>query len=61
MLILIFIILTAWEIYWTYNACWVASKLNEKRTFLFFLIFSLFGIPEIIYLSKKKKELSEII
>tara|TARA_Y100000022_G_C13234317_1_gene369024 strand:+ start:1376 stop:1552 length:177 start_codon:yes stop_codon:yes gene_type:complete len=57
MWIVIFSLLAAWEIYWTYNACWIASKLDEKRAFLFFLVFNLLGIPEIIYLYRKKKEL----
>jgi len=56
MLVIIFIIIAAWEIYWTYHACWIASKLNDKKSFLFFLIFNLLGIPEIIYIYRKKKE-----
>ena len=57
MRIILLFVLAAWEIYWTYNACWIASKLDEKRAFLFFLVFNLLGIPEIIYLYRKKKEL----
>lgn len=56
MWIAIIILLAAWEVYWTYHACWVASKLNEKKAFLFFLIFNLLGIPEIIYIYKKKRD-----
>ena len=56
MLIILFIIIAAWELYWTYHACWIASKLDDKRSFLFFLIFNLLGIPEIIYIYRKKKE-----
>ena len=56
MLIILLIVLAAWEVYWTYHASWIASKLNEKKTFLFFLIFNLLGIPEIIYIYRKKKE-----
>ena len=56
MLIILFIIIAAWEAYWTYHACWIASKLNDKKSFLFFLIFNLLGIPEIIYIYRKKKE-----
>ena len=53
---LIFAILAAaWEIYWTYRACWIGTKLNEKKKFLFFLVFSLLGIPEIIYIRTKQK------
>jgi hypothetical protein len=57
MWIIILAILAAWEIYWTYNACWIASKLDEKKAFLFFLVFNLLGIPEIIYIYRKKQEL----
>jgi len=57
MLVGLIVLITAWEIYWTYHACWIASKLNEKRNFLFFLVFNLLGIPEIIYICKKQKEL----
>jgi len=56
MLIFIILVLAAWEIYWTYNACWIAAKLDEKKSFLFFLAFNLLGIPEIIYIYRKKKE-----
>jgi hypothetical protein len=56
MLVIIFIIIAAWEIYWTYHACWIASKLKDKKSFLFFLIFNLLGIPEMIYIYRKKKE-----
>jgi len=58
MLITLIIVLTVWEVYWTYHACWIASKLDEKKHFLFFLIFNLLGIPEIIYIYRKKKELN---
>ena len=56
MLIILLVIIAAWEVYWTYHACWIASKLNDKKAFLFFLIFNLLGIPEIIYIYRKKKE-----
>ena len=39
MLVLAILFVTAWEIYWTYHACWMASKLNDKKKFLFFLVF----------------------
>ena len=60
MLIILLVILAAWEVYWTYHACWIASKLNEKKSFLFFLIFNLLGIPEIIYIYRKKKEYTNL-
>ena len=56
MLIILLVIIAAWEVYWTYHACWIASKLNDKKSFLLFLIFNLLGIPEIIYIYRKKKE-----
>jgi len=56
MWIILIIVLMCWEAYWTYHACWIASKLNEKKSFFFFLVFNLLGIPEIIYIYKKKKE-----
>ena len=55
MLVLAILLVTAWEIYWTYYACWMAYKLNDKRKFLFFLVFSLLGIPEIVYIRNKQK------
>ena len=58
MLITLIVVFTVWEVYWTYHACWIASKLDEKKHFLFFLIFNLLGIPEIIYIYRKKKELN---
>ena len=58
MLITLIVVLTVWEVYWTYHACWIASKLDEKKHFLFFLIFNLLGVPEIIYIYRKKKELN---
>ena len=59
MLLIAILLLTAWEIYWTYHACWLASKLNDKKWFLVFLAFSLFGIPEIIYINKKRNLLGK--
>ena len=56
MKITLIILLALWELYWTYHACWLASQRNEKKWFLFFLMFNLLGIPEIIYLQKKKLE-----
>ena len=58
--IILIVILTIWEIFWTYHACWIASKLNEKKTFLFFLVFNLLGIPEIIYIYRKKREFDQL-
>ena len=54
-LIALIVVLSVWEVYWTYQACWLASRHNEKRWFLFFLVFNLLGIPEIIYIRKKHR------
>ena len=50
------ILVVIWEAYWTFRACWLASKNNHKWLFLFFLLFNLLGIPEIIYVYKQKKK-----
>ena len=54
----LFLLLVIWEVYWTYRACWVASRRNEKKWFLFFLVFNLLGIPEMLYLRRLRGELS---
>jgi hypothetical protein len=51
------ILLAIWEVYWTYQACWLASKLDQRKWFLFFLVFNLLGIPEMIYLKKQGQKL----
>jgi hypothetical protein len=58
MLIALIIVLSIWEVYWTYQACWLASQRDEKRWFLLFLVFNLLGIPEILYLRKRTKVLN---
>jgi len=55
-LITVILLLALWEAYWTYQACWLASKRDERRWFLFFLVFNLLGIPEIIYVRKNKPD-----
>jgi|TARA_B100000929_G_scaffold104552_1_gene82697 hypothetical protein len=55
MLLVLILLLTVWEVYWTYKACWLASKNEHKGLFLFFLIFNLLGIPEIIYINRYEK------
>ena len=57
-MIYLIILLTLWEIYWTYTACWLAAKRGDKAWFLFFIIFSLFGIPEILYVRKYQNSLN---
>ena len=54
MLLILVIIVTAWEVYWTYHACWLAFQLGDKKWFLFFLTFALLGIPEIIYIKNNR-------
>ena len=56
-MVYLIILLTLWEIYWTYTACWLAAKREDKAWFLFFIIFSLFGIPEILYVRKYQDSL----
>ena len=56
MLLIAILLLTAWEVYWTYRACWLASKLNDKKWF-YFLAFSLLGIGNNLY--NKKQPLSK--
>ena len=53
------ITLIVWEAYWTYKACWLAAKKDHKGLFLFFLIFNLLGIPEIIYLRRYQNKEDE--
>ena len=57
--LILLIILVIWEVYWTFQACWLAAKLGDKKWFLFFLVFQLIGVPEIIYIQKNKKRLSD--
>ena len=57
-MIYLIILLTLWEIYWTYTACWLAAKRGDKAWFLFFIIFSLLGIPEILYVRKYQNSLN---
>lgn len=57
MLLILVIIVTAWEVYWTYHACWLAFQLGDKKWFLFFLTFSLLGIPELIYIRNNRERL----
>tara|TARA_Y200000002_G_scaffold94082_2_gene75867 strand:+ start:130 stop:336 length:207 start_codon:yes stop_codon:yes gene_type:complete len=35
-MILLLLILIAWEAYWTYEACWEAARSNAKDWFIFF-------------------------
>ena len=59
MLVVCLLIVVIWEVYWTFHACWLAAKLGDKKWFLFFLVFQLLAIPEIIYIQKNKKRLSD--
>ena len=53
------LIVVIWEVYWTFHACWLAARLGDKEWILFFLVFQLLGIPEIIDIQKNKKRLSD--
>jgi hypothetical protein len=56
MLILIILILIIWEAYWTVKACWKAAKSGDFNWFVFMLLFSLLGLPEIYYLHYKQND-----
>lgn len=60
MIIALILVLVIWEAFWTYKACWLASKLEQKAWFIVFLLFNLLGIPEIIYLVYHKNKSSEV-
>ncbi len=55
-MILLLLVLIAWEAYWTYKACWLAAQSNEKGWFIVFLLVNLLGIPEIVYLTCKRRQ-----
>jgi hypothetical protein len=55
-MILLLLILIAWEAYWTYKACWEAAQSNAKGWFIVFLLVNLLGIPEIVYLAWKRRQ-----
>tara|TARA_B100001250_G_scaffold61188_1_gene47801 strand:- start:50 stop:256 length:207 start_codon:yes stop_codon:yes gene_type:complete len=61
MFVLLIAVLIVWEAFWTYKACWLAAKQNQKAWFVVFLLFNLLGIPEIIYLLYNKKRLKESV
>ena len=56
MFVLLIVVLVLWEAFWTYKACWLAAKQDQKPWFIVFLIFNLLGIPEIIYLIYNKNK-----
>ncbi len=58
MFVLLIVVLILWEAFWTYKACWLAAKKEQKAWFVVFLLFNLLGIPEIIYLIYHKKKLN---
>ena len=57
MLIAAILILALWEAYWTVKACWKAAKADEFGWFIFLLLFSPLGVPEIYYLHLRKETL----
>ena len=59
--VLLIVVLLLWEAFWTYKACWLAAKQDQKIWFVVFLLFNLLGIPEIIYLIYNKKKLNNSV
>ncbi len=59
--VLLIVVLLLWEAFWTYKACWLAAKQDQKAWFVVFLLFNLLGIPEIIYLIYNKKKLNNSV
>jgi hypothetical protein len=47
---IIILIAAIWELYWTIEASWEASKRGHRKWFIFFIAVSLLGLPEIYYL-----------
>ena len=50
---LIIILLIMWEIYWKFNALWIAARNNHKKWFISILIINSLGILPIYYLIKR--------
>ncbi len=46
--------LIVWSLFWMGLGLWFSAKNNDKPWFIFFLIVHLLGIPEIIYLKKRR-------
>lgn len=59
-LIAAILIWAIWESYWTVKACWSAAKNNDFNWFVFMLLFSLLGIPEIYYLHFRKSKVNGV-
>ncbi len=49
-------VLAIWEIFWTGSACWYAARKGEKAWFVFFMVITLAGIPEILYVVQQRKQ-----
>ena len=60
MILILILVIVVWEAFWTYKACWLAAKQDQKKWFLFFLIFNLLGIPEILFLWQNKRKSAEV-
>ena len=60
MILVLVLVVVVWEAFWTYKACWLAAKQDQKKWFLFFLIFNLLGIPEILFLWHNKRKSAEV-
>jgi len=60
-MLMIFIVLTIWEMVWKGIALWKAGKNNHLTWFVFIFIFNTIGILPMLYIfvfSKKKKPVS---
>ena len=59
MILILILVIVVWEAFWTYKACWLAAKQDHKNWFIFFLIFNLLGITEILFLWQNKRKSAE--
>ena len=50
---ILIILLVIWEIYWKFNALWIAAKNNDEKWFISILIINSIGILPIYYLIKQ--------
>ena len=51
-MILIIILLVAWDIYWKAPALWIAAHKRDKKSFMTILVISSAGVIPIYYLFK---------
>jgi len=48
------IVLSAWSFFWMSLGLWFSARNGDKAWFIFFLLVHLAGIPEIIYLHRRR-------